>query len=213
MVTSGGAPIELPALPGAHLYAVLVEWLADRLADPGWRRREHAGAEARAVLDHAERLARVAASGHDPLPGAGGWWSSADVAEHTDTPERTVRRHMSAGRWPSARWHAGRWFVRPADVLAEPDARDGLDGLDPRPTSSAAWHGAPLAELLPPPLDELDKALRAVLERSPATVPERRELVERFRVARARAALYRHRQARRRAPLRVNTPPEGRTAP
>ncbi|MCK9793085.1 hypothetical protein M1843_04910 [Isoptericola sp. 4D.3] len=201
MVTAPAA-VELDAETARRWHAVVVEWLVDRLTDPSWRDRRDAGTHARAALDDAERLARVAASGHHPLPVAGGWWSSADVAEHTDTPHRTVRRHMAAGRWPSAHSRAGRWFVRPADVL---------DELDPAP-SPAPRQRDPLADLLPPPGDAVHRALVAVLERPPhaGTPAERAQLAARLRVERARARLYRARRARQLAPAPTT---EGDTTP
>ncbi|WP_139820957.1 hypothetical protein [Krasilnikoviella flava] len=199
-----GAGVELDVETAARVHAVVVEWLVDRLVDPSWRARRDAGSQARAALHDAERLARMAGSGHDPLPGAGGWWSSADVAEQTDTPHRTVRRHMSTGRWPSARRRAGRWFVRPADVLAELD----------RTPNGARGARDPLAALLPPWLDDPHRALLGVLERSPdpGTPAERAQLASQLRAERSRARLYRKRRERQLAPTSTTTP-EGETTP
>ncbi|MEL7977395.1 hypothetical protein AAG589_16150 [Isoptericola sp. F-RaC21] len=203
MVTAGDGLVELPELAAAHLHVAVVEWLVDQLVGERWRHREHLAADVRAVLDYAERLARVAAGGNHPLPADGAWWSSADVAEHTSTPPRTVRWRMRNGWWPSARQYGGRWFVPAADVL------DELNGAG-RLSSTG---GDALAALLPPLHDPPTLALRAVLEHQPGPPAERAELVERFRLARARAELYRQRQARRLAPLRLNAAPEGRNDP
>ncbi|MFC7877341.1 hypothetical protein [Isoptericola sp. NPDC057391] len=202
--------VELDAETARRVHAVVVEWLVDRLADPSWRARRDAGSQARAALDDADRLAvwvAVAGSGHDPLPVADGWWSSADVAEQTNTPHRTVRRHMSTGRWPSARRRAGRWFVRPADVL------DELDQFDRTPSRAHATRD-PLAERLPP-RDAVHDALLGVLERSPrpGTPAERAQLAGRLRFERARARLYRERRDRQLTHPTPTPTPEGETTP
>lgn len=151
------------------LHATAVEWLAARLADPRWRAWPGAAGQAVAVLELLDRFT-VAARGNTRLPGTGARWSSAQVAERTGMPLRTVTYAMGTGRWPSARRVAGRWTVDPTDLEEHAPMTQ---------TPARFW---------PAPYDAPDRQLAAVLEAAGGTPAERRTHLEAWRAHRAHAA-------------------------